>query len=456
MEPVDDGTEVSAAVAWLESLDRTSLQVLLRDAVTEVDGLAGFLARTYLAEAGDLAELRLEIETELRPRRSFYDYRGANRYASDIAPTLALLAQRAQRPSLELITVIECALALTVRTILRSDDSSGAQGDQIRELLDLHQQVAAALAGTLSLKAQRRLATWLFKFRYGGKQDFFDPEIDRYAEVIGPPGLTLYRRELDKIAASGTESHHGTAHAYGRLAILDRDVDEIVRVFGYGLQVHLHYASLVAALDEAGLTTEAVSYARAGMHLDPGFQQPVLVDRVVADALGRGDLSEAVQVRHADLVARPTAARLTAWRELAERLGTAAQQSPHLESLVKQRDPHGWLTLLRREKRDGEAWDYARSQASLGSWDLWMDLCRRRSRSHPAETLPVYQELTEDVLQTTGRRSYHQAAKTLLAMRAAADAADHLEAYTSFLEHIKEQNRRRPTFFDILKRHGVS
>lgn len=89
-------------------------------------------------------------------------------------------------------------MTLVTRTVLRADSSSGAMGMLMNELMETHAKAAHGLAGGLPPQERKRLADWLVKFRYGGKQDFFDPDVVAYADALGADGLLRYRTALSK------------------------------------------------------------------------------------------------------------------------------------------------------------------------------------------------------------------------------------------------------------------
>jgi hypothetical protein len=61
--------------------------------------------------------------------------------------------------------------------VLRADDSSGSLGDLVDRPLETHARAVCGLGDAVTSKERRRIADWLVKYRYGGKQDFFDPDI---------------------------------------------------------------------------------------------------------------------------------------------------------------------------------------------------------------------------------------------------------------------------------------
>lgn len=451
-----DGGPVSAdpADAWLESLDATALRVLVRKAVTETPGVAELVARAYVTATGDVTALRTQVEDVLKPRRKFYEYRQANRYAAEAEPVVRLLVERASRPSPQLLAVVERALTLAVRTIVRSDDSSGTQGDQVRRLLDLHAQVADALGAALDTRARRRLATWLHTFVFSGVQDYFEVDVDQYGDALGTEGVAEYRRLLDWTAEAVGEEAFAVRYARGRLAVLDRDPDAIVAVVGQGLTMQYQAVAVVEALDDAGLHDLAVEHAALGLRLPHSHQAGELVQRLVDEATGRGDSSGVLELRRTAFTRDPSSTTLNAYRTAAKATGAWADEARAAEGVLARTRPWEWVGLLLHAGRDDEAWTFAVEQpdAVKGHWE---QLCARRAETAPAETVPHYRRMITETLATTGRGSYLAAARLLVRLRAACAATGNTAEFVEFMATTVETNRRRPTCIDELVRAGL-
>lgn len=80
----------------------------------------------------------------------------------------------------------------------------------------------------------------------------------------------------------------------------------------------------------------------------------------------------------------------------------------------------------------------------------------RRAKTDPESTLSYYQQLVDDVLVHADRRNYRTAARLLRGMRDAASAADLPHEFERVLVDVMERNRRRPSFFDELRRAGLA
>lgn|GEM_PF-1118339 len=459
--PSDDGTAADDETAaddvvtdWLDTLDPSGIRPLLDRARDDFPEVTDMIIREYVASSADVPRLVEEIRAVLTPRRSFYEYHAANGYADEanaLVDTIEDVAARAPTP--ELLKAVERALTLVVRATSRSDDSAGGHGMLVDRLLTIHADVANAGGVVASRKDRHRLATWLFRFRFDGTQDFFDPDVDRYAGALGADGVAEYRELVDSAAVAGTD-RYAVQHARERLAVLDRDVDEIVRTFG-GDVPQQHAALRVSeALDEAGFPDEALAHARGGLALPPGHHHGRLVGRVVAGAVAAGDLEGAVRLRVEHLRLTPDETTFAALRTQARDAGTWGEHQAEAERVLAGRNPSGLLSVLLGDGRDEEAWALATRDPDAAR-HRWSELCERRARTHPAQTLPHYRDLVTDVLRTTGAQSYAVATRLLVAMRRAAHDADREGEFTRFMAEVAGSNRRRPTCIDRFVRAGL-
>ena len=202
--------------------------------------------RLALPESGaGAAGLRAEVDEVLRTRR-FLDYREMIGYAHEAQDVVAALDRAAQGPAAtEVVPVVERALAHVVKLLLRGDDSAGAVGDVAVRLLEVH--VHAAQQGHPD---PTRLVRWLVRFTFDD-QDFFNPDVRAYASALGPAGLGAYREQVHRRLEAEPGSF-AARHALQQLALLDRDVEAIVRLFGRGLENSAAYQAVAEAFREIG------------------------------------------------------------------------------------------------------------------------------------------------------------------------------------------------------------
>ena len=187
-------------------------------------------------------------------------------------PIVAEIRQSAlSAPSAELAALIERAAGHVVKVILHADDSNGSIGDVARELLDLHARVCDA-----RVSDPVKLARWMVRFCFDD-QDFFELDPIRYAAALGESGLAAYRHEVHRRVERGDTSF-AAAFAQERLAVLDGDADEIVRLLGGDLRTPYQFIRVAEAMDELGRDDDLLAWARRGIAETTGWQVAKLYD----------------------------------------------------------------------------------------------------------------------------------------------------------------------------------
>ena len=349
--------------------------------------------------------------------------------------------------------MIERAITLVTRAILKSDDSSGAQGDLVHTLLDAHATATTTATPPLTQPEQSRLVAWIVKYRYGGTQDFFDPDIVAYAPALSQKSIEKYRQ-----AIAGIDLDPYGSYPLTRLAVLDQDRDAIIAANGGEPHNAMIAARVVSDLEEAGLHQDAIAYAHTGIAMDARGWDPKLVSFVVDDALTRGDAQQAVTLRRDWFERFPTSRSFTMLRDTAEQTGLWPAAREAAEQRLAERDAPGFASYLLDEGRDNQAWEFATLNSDLiDSAALWLNLCERRAQTHPLDTLQIYRRIITDTLTVTDKRNYRSAATMLKTMRTVATSAGHdaVTAFDTFLAETIDRNRRRPTCIDAFTRAGL-
>ena len=334
---------------------------------------------------------------------------------------------------------LERAVGSMIRTILRSDDSSGIQGDATCRLLDLH--VDAARLGSPD---PVKLARWMAKVGFGD-DGFFAVDPVAYADALGERGLAAYRREVDRRLDVDPTSFYPRL-ALERLAVLSRDVPLIVELVGGPLDSAYRYRSLVEALLEIGEKDRALQYAEDGRTLAVSPHTRWLVEAAVELHLGRGEIDLAVALQREYLARQPTESSYAALRRTAEPTGRWSDERLGALDVLLERNPSAWLTMLLDEGEGDLAWEAAQTM-SVGP-ALRHSLLRSRARTHPGEVLEGYVELIDTTLQDTAH--YREAVKFLGELRRACVTGGRVPDYAAYVDLLLERHRRRPTLVRML------
>jgi hypothetical protein len=397
--------------------------------------------------AGDLAQLRGEVDRGLRTRR-FLGYRESAGWARAARPIVAELEKTVdESPSRALVELLQRAVGHVVKVIMHADDSDGLIGDLARDLLALHARACDA-----GVAEPVDLAAWMVRFQFDD-QDFFEVDPVRYASALGEAGLAAYRAA---VGARRDGDSFAVRYARERLAILDRDVDEVVKLLGRDLTTPYQFIRVAEAMRELGLDDEALAWAKRGIAQTSGWQVYQLYDLACGVHDAREEPLEVLALRRAQHERMPSSSTYRALRTAAEALDAWPLEQDAARATLQRADPRGFVDALLGDGELELAWSaaVAAPRDALGS-DLWLRLAENSERDRPADALAVYQRIAGEVLEKADRRAYRSAARILQRARAAAQAAGELDAFEDYLTRLREQHRRRPTLIAILDKASL-
>jgi hypothetical protein len=398
---------------------------------------------------------------QIRTRADLHRWSAANAHGAQMHEAVDLLeAAVGTVPPAELLTVTQKAIASAVTVIPRADDSSGIIGDAVRRLLALHPKAAAAANPPAA-----RLVGWLLDFQLDGRQDFFEVDIVDYAPALGPAGVERYRAALAEREAalgpapagehrwSSSDSHTRFVLEYNakRFAVLDRDVDAIIRTHARDRRVAAWLHDTAKALEEIGEVELAIDWARQGSEHDP-WHQALRAAEYWCELLAVHRPDELLAARWKVFERHPsssTAATLyaaagSAWPVYRDRVFIALAPQPR----------EAVLFVLLTLKDPSQAWQLA-DDLGLTDNDVWDRLAKAYEGIDPGATLPAYARLVEAELEQTGAKQYQRAARRLKKMRTLAGRVDREHEVDALVAELREQHRRRPRLLQELDRAGL-
>jgi hypothetical protein len=396
-----------------------------------------------------LDDLRAEIDTGLRTRR-FLGYYESRAWAIEAAPVIeAIRSALAEAPSAELVALIERAVGHVVKVILHADDSDGMIGDLARDLLDVHAQACDA-----GVADPVKLARWMVRFSFDD-QDFFEADPVRYAAAVGEFGLAAYRREVRKRCDAGDDSF-AARYAAERLAVLDGDIDEIVRLHGGGLSRPYDFIRVAEAMEELGRDDDVLLWAERGVAETSGWQVAHLYDLAAGVHSRRGDDETLLRLRRDQHNRMPSASSYDLLKRAAGTLGVWPHERDAARSVLSTHDVGALVDVLLADGEPETAWRVA---AGNPDWDpgdrRLLRLTEAREGSHPADALEVYLRLADRELETADRASYGRAAKILKRAARAATAAGRTAEFAEHLETLRDRYWRRPTMIAMFDKAGL-
>jgi len=360
----------------------------------------------------------------------------------------------------EAYAVTHKAVASAIKVIARADDSSGIIGDACRRLLSLHPQTAAAARVPTG-----KLVDWMMKFQFDGDVDYFEIDPVAYAPALGDTGIRAYRRRLSEIEANlgprpsnderwtSTHSHEWFTLEWNaqRLAVLDHDIDAIIRTHAKDRKVAAWLEDTAEALEEIGEIDLAIDWAKQATDFDRGHQSLEASD-YWCRLLETHRPSEALEARLAVFRRWPsstTAARLhnaagKTWPDLRDEVINSLSGSPRdavLFALLTLKDPEF-------------AWAIAHAQA-LDSDHTWSELVKAYEKIDPLAVLPIHQRLVESQLIEAGAQHYWLAARRLAKMRRLAAGSEQASQVDDLIANLRQTHRRRPRLQQEFDRAGL-
>jgi tetratricopeptide (TPR) repeat protein len=406
----------------------------------------------------DLAEAVLPLS---RTRAEVWRWSAANEYGRRMHDAVDILERAAETEDPESVfAVTQKAIASALKVIMRADDSSGIIGDACRALLDLHPEVAARAKPPVA-----RLVDWMIKFQFDNECDYFHLDPVAYAPALGEKGMASYRAKLANIEARlgprpSEEQRWTAAHSHDwftldwnaqRLAVLDRDVEAIVRTHARDRKVAAWLQDTAEALAEIGEFDLAIDWARQALDIGPAHQS------LKAGEYWCGLLAEhrpdELPAARLDVFRRwpssSTAARLyrdagQAWPQYRDEVMERLAASP--------RDAVLFALLSLEDVR--HAWELAHTLV-LDDDRTWSDLVNAYEKIDPIAVLPVLNRLVLTELVETGAQHYQIAARRVKKMRKLAAGSEHEAEVDWFIAELRETNRRRPRLQQEFDRAGL-
>ena len=232
-----------------------------------------------MAPVSTLADAVLPL---IRTRSDLYRYSAANAHGCDMHEAVDILeAAIPTTDPAEIYAVTHKALASSLKVIARADDSSGVIGDACRRLLELHPQAAAAARTPVG-----KLIDWMMKFQFDEVVDYFELDPVAYAPALGEVGMAGYRKRLAEVETRlgpqpSAEDRWTSGHSHKwfaldwnaqRLAVLDHDIDAIIRTHARDRKVAAWFEDTAEAFEEIGEIDLAIDWAKQATDFDRGHQ----------------------------------------------------------------------------------------------------------------------------------------------------------------------------------------
>jgi uncharacterized Zn finger protein len=460
--------------AFLNGLDAPALrELLLAEARVDGDLRERLLLREAAQDADPAAAGRLRAAIDRATATDgFVDYDDTYAFAGRVADVVDGLAALADVNPAAVVELAEHAIRRVEEALNDVDDSGGAVGDVLGGLLELHFQVCME-----ARPDPVDLAGRLFEAELESSYDSFSGAAERYAEVLGDPGLAEYRRLAQPLwdglpplgpgerDPDGRRDRFAITQMMEAIARADGDLAEQVAVLSRNLSSAYAFLQIAELYREAGDHEAAMEWARRGLDAFPGNPDHRLELFLADEHHRRDEHAQAVELVWAGFARGPSLERYQllhehagrartwpAWRERA--LSALREEAEGLRERQRvfggdRMNAHSALVRVFLWEEDVEgAW---REAAEGGCSDeLWLRLAQAREAAHPADALQVYLRQVDAILVSTGERAYAEAVRLLPRVREIMQRVG--EDFGRYVAGLREAHKRRRKLVEMLDR----
>nr|WP_284749996.1 hypothetical protein [Amycolatopsis sp. RTGN1] len=403
-------------------MDAETLADLLHAQAERDPELRHSLELRAATQSGDVSEAHRLLDTAVTDGNGEYTAKvGA---VLDTLQRMLDLGSRADLAPLARRTVDDISEVLE-----QSGDHTGDLGDRLDRAVALYARACAARPPD-----PEKLADWILEVEFDGPGR---PSIDLadFATALGEPGLRRIKSTVDDVLTAGGPGHRRDVAERLReqLAEVLGDVDELVAILSAKPPRRDVSLKIVRVLRAAGRHSEAIAHAARALTHDKNPKPPEPEDetsRRRKDFDAEPDRETFAALREAATAdGKWTTQRRAALARLRE---LAAESTGQADELAR---------VLLDDGRPDEAW---RACVRFGaSPELTLELAEQRAAEHPAETIPVFREHVEELIERKDPQAYQEAARRLKLLRTLHKRAESADEFTAYLAALVETHRRK-------------
>ncbi|MEU7787108.1 hypothetical protein [Amycolatopsis sp. NPDC049159] len=406
---------------YLRTLDAETLADLLHAQAERDPELRHSLELRAATQSGDVSEAHRLLDTAVTD--------GNVEYTAKVGAVLDTLQRMLDAGSRADLAPLARRTVDDISEVLeQAGDHPGDLGERLDRAVELYARACAARPPD-----PEKLAGWIVEVEFDGPGW---PVIDLadFATALGERGLKLIKSVVDDVLAANVPGHRRDVAERLReqLAEVRGDVDELVAILSAKpprVDVSL---KIVRVLRAAGRHSEAIAHAARALTHDKQPPAPP-------------EPEDETSRRRKDFDARPDRETFAALREAAQAAGKWTAQRRDALATLRERAAEGGADELVRvlldDGRPDEAW---RACVRFGaSPELKLELAELRAAGHPAETIPVFREHVDELIERKDPQAYQEAARRLKLLRGLHKRAETPEEFTAYLAALVETHRRK-------------
>lgn len=408
---------------YLRTLDAETLADLLHAQAERDPELRHSLELRAATQSGDVSEAHRLLDTAVTD--------GNGEYTAKVGAVLDTLQRMLDAGSrADLAPLARRTVDDISEVFEQAGDHDGDLGDRLDRAVELYARACAARPPD-----PEKLADWILEVEFDGPGR---PSIDLadFATALGEPGLRRIKSTVDDVlTASGPGHRRDVAERLReQLAEVLGDVDELVAILSAKPPRRDISLKIVRVLRAAGRHSEAIAHAARALTTHDKNPLPP-------------EPEDETSRRRKDFDAKPDRETFAALREAATADGKWTTQRRAALARLRELAAEGigqadeLARVLLDDGRPDEAW---RACVRFGaSPELKLELAEQRAAEHPAETIPVFREHVEELIERKDPQAYQEAARRLKLLRTLHKRSESPDEFTAYLGALVETHRRK-------------
>ncbi len=400
--------------------------------------------------------------SDLIGRKRFLDHRASTEHAQRLRALTALLRERLESDPVQALDLISHALQRLFPLYAESDDSSGALGDVVRDVADLHQQAAASAVG---VDAEMFAKHWL-KLKLSDEWGIL-AGVHGYSGILGSRGIAMLERQvgerLDTLPPTPASSRSWQVTSETTLMLLQLseqlahhggDVDAMLaRRAQASLSSAYDYLELHRLCRQHGRARIATQWLERGLMAHPNDTR--LINALAQVRSEEGFDAEALELAWRSFEHSPNDAHYLALREHASRLQDwprwrerALAHARHMNSRFAP-SADELVARLHLAEQDIDAIVALLPEAKL-PLHVWAMLPEPLAPNHPKLALQACRTLVNSAIGKTNKSGYRDAITWLRKMAPLHRRLGDEAGFGRYLDALRAEHRAKRSFIAML------
>jgi uncharacterized Zn finger protein len=405
----------------------------------------------------------------------FIDWREVAAFADTLDQVVDSLAQLLTPPDcIMLVDLAEYAIVRIEDAMQEIDDSSGATGEVLYRLGELHLKACVMAQADPAALAQR-----LFRFETTLPIGVCNFDAMTYRDALGTDGLIRYRalaqaawsKLKPRVAKADYDPHRSTiTRIMERLAEASGNVDELVAIKAMDLSFAYNYLQIATILADADQPDQALDWAERGMQAFSEQTDNRLRDFLVQAYLERQRDDEALQLTWIQFEEQSSLAHYKKLSDVAGQLGlwpaqrerALARVADIIAQNAKETTP--W-------KKEPSAPNYS-ARIAIALWEndldaafglahqgmcdssLLIELAARLESVRPGDAVGLYRRVVPPIVEQTNNRAYDDAIKLMrkigMLMKRESRPEHPTGQFGTYLGELRVQYKQKRNFIKLL------